>query len=122
MNEKPDTEQIKAQLAREIVRFMDDHNLTDAAAGERSGVTAGQVAQLRAGTIQQFSIDCLIDILNAFDRHVEVKVRANSNPLATLVEKIAAITASVPAEEWDKLPRDLAANHDHYLYGTPKRD
>jgi hypothetical protein len=38
-----------------------------------------------------------------------------------LIEKIAAIMASVPSEEWEKLPTDLAVNHDHYLYGMPKR-
>jgi len=26
---------------------------------------------------------------------------------------------SVPAEEWDRLPHDLAENHDAYLYGKP---
>ena len=24
-------------------------------------------------------------------------------------------------EEWDKLPVDGAEQHDHYIYGTPKR-
>ena len=33
---------------------------------------------------------------------------------------IAEITAKVPAAEWDKLPRDLSKNLDHYLYGCPK--
>ena len=28
---------------------------------------------------------------------------------------------SVPAEEWEKLPVNGAAEHDHYIYGTPKR-
>lgn len=28
---------------------------------------------------------------------------------------------SVPDEEWDKLPVDGAEQHDHYIYGTPKR-
>ena len=31
------------------------------------------------------------------------------------------MTADVPDEEWDKLPTDLAEQHDHYIYGTPKR-
>jgi Arc/MetJ-type ribon-helix-helix transcriptional regulator len=31
------------------------------------------------------------------------------------------IRKSVPAEEWEKLPRDGAEQHDHYIYGTPKR-
>ena len=36
-------------------------------------------------------------------------------------EEILERTADIPDEEWDKLPTDLAEQHDHYLYGTPKR-
>lgn len=36
-------------------------------------------------------------------------------------EEIADIVKNNPAEEWAKLPTDLAKNHDHYLYGTPKK-
>lgn len=28
---------------------------------------------------------------------------------------------SIPPEVWDALPADLAEQHDHYIYGTPKR-
>ena len=27
----------------------------------------------------------------------------------------------IPEETWEALPTDLAAQHDHYIYGTPKR-
>ncbi len=36
-------------------------------------------------------------------------------------EEALELTADVPAEEWDKLPTDLAEQHDHYIYGTPRR-
>ena len=36
-------------------------------------------------------------------------------------EEFAEIAAGVPDEEWAKLPRDGAEQHDHYIYGTPKR-
>jgi Arc/MetJ-type ribon-helix-helix transcriptional regulator len=36
-------------------------------------------------------------------------------------EVAADIRNSVPAEEWAKLPADGAEQHDHYIYGTPKR-
>jgi Arc/MetJ-type ribon-helix-helix transcriptional regulator len=36
-------------------------------------------------------------------------------------ERILERTAGIPDEEWDKVPTDLAEQHDHYLYGTPKR-
>jgi len=38
----------------------------------------------------------------------------------TIEEKIRAIVADVPQEEWDKVPSDLGYQHDHYIYGTPK--
>jgi Arc/MetJ-type ribon-helix-helix transcriptional regulator len=36
-------------------------------------------------------------------------------------EEILESTADIPDEEFDKLPTDLAEQHDHYTYGTPKR-
>jgi hypothetical protein len=36
-------------------------------------------------------------------------------------EEILELTVDVPDEEWDKLPPDLAEEHDHYIYGIPKR-
>lgn len=36
-------------------------------------------------------------------------------------EVIAEISSQVPDEEWDKLPADGSLNHDHYLYGAPKK-
>jgi antitoxin component of MazEF toxin-antitoxin module len=35
-------------------------------------------------------------------------------------ERILALTADAPPEEIAKLPKDGAAQLDHYLYGTPK--
>jgi hypothetical protein len=40
----------------------------------------------------------------------------------SLEEKIAAIWADVPAEEWAKLPADFSDQRDHYVYGGPKKD
>ena len=37
-------------------------------------------------------------------------------------EKIQQRMKSVPLADAEKLPRDGAAEHDHYLYGTPKRN
>ena len=36
-------------------------------------------------------------------------------------EIAADLRTSVPEEEWAKLPVDGAEQHDHYIYGTPKR-
>ncbi len=36
-------------------------------------------------------------------------------------EVIAEISNEIPDEEWEKLPSDGSVNHDHYLYGAPKK-
>ncbi len=36
-------------------------------------------------------------------------------------DEFEEIAASIPNEEWAKLPADGAEQHDHYIYGTPKR-
>jgi bifunctional DNA-binding transcriptional regulator/antitoxin component of YhaV-PrlF toxin-antitoxin module len=38
-----------------------------------------------------------------------------------LAARIVARARALPPEVLDPLPDDLAAQHDHYLYGTPKR-
>jgi len=41
---------------------------------------------------------------------------AEPEPPRTLLERFKDVIGSVP-----DLPEDLADNHDHYLYGTPKQ-
>jgi len=35
-------------------------------------------------------------------------------------QRVRELSATVPQEEWDKLPKDLSRNYKHYLYGHPK--
>lgn len=44
--------------------------------------------------------------------------RENVRPIWEIIEELSA---QVPMEEWEKLPSDGAEQHDHYLYGAPKR-
>jgi hypothetical protein len=46
------------------------------------------------------------------------QVRVSVRPLSEIAEEISS---QVPLEEWEKLPVDGAEQHDHYLYGAPKR-
>jgi len=41
-----------------------------------------------------------------------------AKPIWEIAEEISA---SIPEEEWAKLPRDLSKNLDHFLYGAPKQ-
>lgn len=45
----------------------------------------------------------------------------NAEKVTDLVELFDRIRRTVPDSEWEKLPRDLAANYEHYLYGSPKQ-
>jgi Arc/MetJ-type ribon-helix-helix transcriptional regulator len=42
-------------------------------------------------------------------------------PRKPILERLFERAAAVPDEECDRLPADLAEQHDHYLYRTPKR-
>jgi hypothetical protein len=37
-------------------------------------------------------------------------------------EELTELSARVPTEVWQDVPVDGAEQHDHYLYGSPKRD
>jgi predicted DNA-binding antitoxin AbrB/MazE fold protein len=39
----------------------------------------------------------------------------------SLAERIAALGRALPPEVLDRLPPDGVLQHDHYIYGTPKR-
>ena len=49
----------------------------------------------------------------------EPRPRENVRPIW---EIIVELSSQIPLEEWAKLPADGAEQHDHYLYGSPKRD
>jgi hypothetical protein len=42
-------------------------------------------------------------------------------PPKTMLEIVKDIQESIPQDVLDKLPTDGAENHDHYLYGAPKK-
>lgn len=147
MNERPDIKQIKAQLAAELLRSIAAGDALDMATNGEADAPRIDLARLRSGDFEDISIEDLVALLNALDRRVAITIsRAADRPSASdtsasdtrardtgahetgrredapsLLEKIAAITASIPVQEWEKLPSDLAENHDHYLYGAPKR-
>ena len=51
----------------------------------------------------------------------ETTTPAATPPYKPIWEEFADIAASIPDEEWAKLPVDGAEQHDHYIYGIPKR-
>lgn len=43
-------------------------------------------------------------------------------PRKHITEVIVEMMKDVPPEVWDAMPKDGASEHDHYLYGTPKKN
>jgi predicted DNA-binding antitoxin AbrB/MazE fold protein len=52
--------------------------------------------------------------------HQKVSVTVEENQ-PSLAERIAALSRGIPSEVLDTWPTDGASQHDHYLYGAPKR-
>jgi hypothetical protein len=56
------------------------------------------------------------------DRHVQADTvngaGARARPIGAIIDELMS---DVPDEVLDQLPVDGAAQHDHYIYGTPKR-
>ena len=42
-------------------------------------------------------------------------------PKKKIWEEIEEIMKDIPKEAWEGMPTDGSLNHDHYLYGAPKR-
>ncbi len=56
------------------------------------------------------------DVLRYVDRVIGGQERE-----PRLGEKLAELFADVPDEVWERIPEDGSEQHDHYIYGTPKR-
>jgi len=72
--------------------------------------------------IQALSDDKQKEVLALVDKMLkeeqEPRPRKNVRPIW---EIITELSSEIPMEEWAKLPTDGAEQHDHYLYGSPKR-
>jgi hypothetical protein len=70
------------------------------------GGTTGEL--LRIEKVNEFSVLSLATVSSTAARR----------PIWDIAEEVGA---SIPEEEWDKLPEDASINLDHYLYRAPKK-
>ena len=61
------------------------------------------------------------EVLALVDQMLKEGPAPQSTETRPIWEIITELSAQVPMEEWEKLPSDGAEQHDHYLYGSPKR-
>ena len=68
--------------------------------------------------IQVLSEEEMRQVLNFVTGLREANQAARAKSISAVFEELSN---QVPLEEWSKLPSDGAENHDHYLYGAPKK-
>jgi hypothetical protein len=74
-----------------------------------------------------FVVQEVLDFLLFIKVRLKHKIKNNqmadsqqSPNLPSFLQFVDEISAQIPLEEWEKLPKDLSKNLDHYLYGSPK--
>jgi len=98
------------------------HLTKDLEADILAAVHSGRYASLDAAMCEAASL--LIERLK--HEQVQAKPPSASQPPPAQAHKpiwqvIEEENRSIPPEVWDALPADLSEQHDHYIYGTPKR-
>lgn len=77
-----------------------------------------EIAQAIFEKVKILSLDEQQKILEIVEEKVSRSQAKDSRPIWEVAREISE---SVPLEEWEKLPSDGSVNHDHYLYGAPKK-
>jgi len=69
-----DVEQLKAILATEIAKILDQKKLTVRAAHAKTGFAAADFSRIRNADLSRFTLDRLMSILNRLGARVDVQV------------------------------------------------
>ncbi|MGA2739887.1 MAG: helix-turn-helix transcriptional regulator [Bryobacteraceae bacterium] len=75
-----DSEQLKAILATDIIKALDQEGLSVRAAHARTGIAAADFSRIRNADLGRFTIDRLMSILNRLGSRVEVQVTVRRSP------------------------------------------
>lgn len=69
-----DVRQLKALLAAEVIKILEERDLTVRAAKAETGVPASDFSHIRNAQLGRFTVDRLMTILAKLDRDVEVSI------------------------------------------------
>jgi predicted XRE-type DNA-binding protein len=72
-----DVEQLKAILATEIARLLDQKKLTVRAAHALTGIAAADFSRIRNADLDRFTLNRLVSIINRLGARVEVQVNVH---------------------------------------------
>ena len=65
---------------------------------------------------KQHEVLALVESL--LEKEQTAPAESTRRPISEIFEELSS---QIPLEEWAELPQDGAEQHDHYLYGSPKR-
>ncbi len=74
-HENADVEQLKAILAAEIIKALDQHRLSVRVAHDRTGIAAADFSRIRNADLGRFTVDRLISIINRLGSRVELRIK-----------------------------------------------
>ena len=96
-----DEELAKAQLASVIRQRIESLHLTQTAAAKRLGTNQAKVSQLYNGNVGTFSLDSLVQFVNALEMDVAIRNRppitSAAKPLSRLTRSVFSIAPSITA-------------------------
>jgi predicted XRE-type DNA-binding protein len=77
-----DLEQLRAILAAQILKVMDDRNLPVRTLADETGIDAADFSRIRQAKLGRFTVDRLMTILSRLDQSVDVAVTVTPRPEA----------------------------------------
>lgn len=66
--------QLKALLAAEIIKALDEQGMTVRQAEAHTSIAAADFSRIRTAKLERFTVDRLMTVLTSLDRDVEVEV------------------------------------------------
>lgn len=116
------------QTSAEVLGTTTDHFLAWLQSEQPSGIiTLDNQPQVSIFTLARILDTTAQELLNLLsiskDRDLlEAQVKSSTQEIDIPIwESFANFAQSLPPEVINRLPTDGAANHDHYLYGSPKQ-
>jgi predicted XRE-type DNA-binding protein len=72
-----DAEHLKAVLAAQIIKVLDQRKMSVRTAGELTGIAAADFSRVRQAKLDRFTIDRLMTILARLDQKVDIEVNVH---------------------------------------------
>jgi hypothetical protein len=77
-----------------------------------------EIAETIFEKVKTLSRDQQEEVLEIIEAKLLTSPKKDPRPIWDVISEISG---GVPIEEWDNIPSDGSINHDHYLYGAPKK-